>query len=128
MRPPVSLLGVGMTPVAEHWETSLRELALQAMRQAMAEAGGTRPQALCVANSLSPILSGQAHLGALLADFAGLQGIEAVTVEAASASGGMALRQACLALEAGAVETALVVGGGEETDRGGSGVGRAAGA
>src|SRR3972149_2826017 len=30
MRPPVFLLGVGMTPVAEHWETSLRELALQA--------------------------------------------------------------------------------------------------
>src|SRR3970040_394376 len=98
MRPPVYLLGVGMTPVAEHWETSLREFALQAMLHASAEAGGTRPQALFVANSLSPILSGQAHLGALLADFAGLQGIEAVTVEAAGASGGMGLGPPCRAL------------------------------
>jgi acetyl-CoA C-acetyltransferase len=109
-----------MTPVAEHWETSLRELALQAMRQAMADAGGAQPQALFVANTLAPILSGQAHLGALLADFAGLQGIEAVTVEAAGASGGMALRQACFALQAGAVSTAMVVGVEKVTDRVGS--------
>ncbi|HKY84873.1 MAG TPA: thiolase domain-containing protein [Anaerolineales bacterium] len=122
MPPPVYLLGIGMTPVAEHWEISLRELALQAMRQAMADAGGIRPQALYVANTLSPIISGQTHLGALLADFAGFQGIEAVTVEAAGASGGMALRQACLAIEAGAVETAMVVGVEKVTDRVGSGL------
>ena len=128
MRPPVYLLGVGMTPVAEHWETSLRELALQAMRQAMTDGGGTRPQALFVANTLSPILSGQAHLGALLADFAGLEGIEAVTVEAAGASGGMALRHACLALESGAIETAMVVGVEKVTDRVGSGLDAALGA
>src|SRR3972149_2455734 len=128
MRPPVFLLGVGMTPVAEHWETSLRELALQAMRQATADAGGIQPQALFVANSLAPILSGQAHLGALLADFAGLQGIEALTVEASGASGGVALRQACLALEAGAVSTAMVVGVEKVTDRVGTGVDAALGA
>ncbi len=122
MREPVFVLGVGMTPVAEHWEISLRELALQAIRAALADAGAVQPQALFVANALAPIVSGQAHLGALLADFAGLHGIEAATVEAAGASGGVALRQACLALEAGAVETAMVVGVEKVTDRVGSGV------
>lgn len=122
MTESVYLLGVGMTPVAEHWETSLRELALQAMTRAMEDAGGIRPQALFVANALSPILSGQAHLGALLADFAGFSGIEAVTVEAAGASGGLALRQACLGLQAGAFESALVVGVEKVTDRVGTGL------
>lgn len=122
MREPVFILGVGMTPVAEHWGISLRELALQAMRAAMADAGGVQPQVLYVANALAPILSGQTQLGALLADFAGLHGIEASTVEAAGASGGLAIRQACLALEAGAVETAMVVGVEKVTDRVGTGL------
>ena len=122
MHQSVFVLGVGMTPVAEHWSTSLRELALEAMRAAIADAGGVQPQALYVANALAPILSGQSHLGALLADFAGLDGIEASTVEAAGASGGLAVRQACLALEAGAFETAMVVGVEKVTDRVGSGL------
>jgi acetyl-CoA C-acetyltransferase len=122
MREPVFVLGVGMTPVAEHWGTSLRELALQAMRAAMADAAGVQPQALYVANALAAILSGQTHLGALMADFAGLNGIEACTVEAAGASGGVAIRQACLALAAGAVETAMVVGVEKITDRVGTGL------
>lgn len=122
MHEPITVLGVGMTPVAEHWEISLRELALLAMRQAIEDAGEVRPQALYVANTLAPILSGQTHLGALLADFAGLHGIEAMTIEAAGASGGLALRQAVLALQAGAVETAMVVGVEKVTDRVGTGL------
>jgi acetyl-CoA C-acetyltransferase len=122
MREPVFILGVGMTPVAEHWGFSLRELALQAMRAATADAGGVQPQALYVANSLAPILSGQTHLGALLADFAGFNGVEASAIEAAGASGGMAIRQACAALASGAVETAMVVGVEKVTDRVGTGL------
>jgi acetyl-CoA C-acetyltransferase len=122
MSEPVYILGVGQTPVAEHWEISLRELALQAMRAALTDAGQVHPRALYVANTLSPILSGQAHLGALLADFAGLHGIEALTVEAAGASGGVAFRQACLAIQSGAIESALVVGVEKVTDRVGTGL------
>ena len=77
---PVVIVGVGLTPVGEHWQTSLRTLALQALEGARREAPDLRPGALYVANMLAPTLSGQAHLGALLADFAGLSGIEAVTV------------------------------------------------
>jgi acetyl-CoA C-acetyltransferase len=106
----IFIIGVGMTPASEHWTKSLRELALEAMIQAREEAGEIVPDALYVANMLSPTLSRQSHLGALLADFAGLRGIDAVTLEAAGASGGMALRHAVMAIASGLVDSALVVG------------------
>ncbi len=106
----IYIIGVGMTPAGEHWEKSLRELALDAMIPARQEAGGIAPEALYVANMLAPVLSRQSHLGALLADFAGMRGIEAVTLEAAGASGGMALRHAVMAIASGLVRSALVVG------------------
>ncbi len=112
----VLIVGVGATPVREHWDRSLRDLAWEAMHQALKEAAGLQPQALFVANMLAPLTAHQAHLGALLADYAGLEGIEAVTVEAAGASGGMALRQGYLAVASGAVDVALVVGVEKFTD------------
>jgi acetyl-CoA C-acetyltransferase len=115
--PTMLVAGIGMAPVGEHWDRSLRDLALEAIQAAREDAGGLRPEALYVANMLAPALSGQTHLGALLADYAGLRGIEATAVEAAGASGGIALRQAILALAAGAVGSVLVVGVEKVTDR-----------
>jgi acetyl-CoA C-acetyltransferase len=106
----ILILGIGQTQVGEHYEISLRELALDAISKARAEAGGILPEAVYVANMLAPLLSGQAQLGAYIVDFAGLRGVEAAVVEAGSASGGAALRQAYLAVASGAVETAMVVG------------------
>jgi acetyl-CoA C-acetyltransferase len=71
---------------------------------------------------LAPTISGQAHLGTLVADFAGLTGIEAVTVEGAGASGGLALRQAYMMVAAGAADAVLVSGVEKITDKTGSGV------
>jgi len=75
-----------------------------------------------VGNMLAPNLSKQAHLGALLTDYAGLTGIEAVTIEAAGASGGAALRQGYLAVKSGLVDAALIVGVEKFTDVVGAGV------
>jgi acetyl-CoA C-acetyltransferase len=113
----VFIAGVGMTPVGEHWEKQLRELALDAISAARADAAGIKPQALYVANMFGPSLSGQSQLGALIADFAGLRGIEAITLEAAGASGGMALRQAYLALITGQLDVAVVLGVEKVTER-----------
>jgi len=113
----VYVAGVGLTPVGEHWNVSLRELALEAIQAARSDAGGLRPQALFAANMLAPALSGQTHLGVLLADFAGLRGIEASSFEAAGASGGVALRQAYLAVRSGLIDVALVIGVEKVTDR-----------
>jgi acetyl-CoA C-acetyltransferase len=118
----VMIAGIGQTPVEEHWELSLRELGLMAIEAALKDSGGLRPQALFVANMLAPSISNQAHLGVLIADFAGLLGIEASTIEAAGASGGVALRQAYLAVAAGAVDVAMVAGVEKMTDQTGSGV------
>jgi acetyl-CoA C-acetyltransferase len=118
----VYVAGAGLTPVGEHWNVSLRELALEAIQAARADAGGLRPQALFAANMLAPALSGQTHLGVLLADFAGLRGIEATSFEAAGASGGVALRQAYLAVRSGLIDVALVIGVEKVTDRVGAAV------
>jgi acetyl-CoA C-acetyltransferase len=118
----VVIAGIGQTPVGEHWDTSLRELSLHAIEAAIQDSGGFQPQALFVSNLLAPTISGQAHLGALIADFAGLTAIEAVTVEGAGASGGLALRQAYMMVAAGAADAALVCGVEKLTDKTGSGV------
>ena len=112
----VVIAGIGQTEVGEHWDIGLRELALAATQDAIKDAGGLKPQALFVGNMLAPNLSNQAHLGVLLADYAGLLGIEAVTIEAAGASGGAALRQGYLAVASGMVDVALVVGVEKFTD------------
>ena len=116
----ISIIGIGQTDVREHWDTSIRHLAWYAIEAAMDDAHSTQIDAIYVGNMLAGQLSNQNHLGALIADFAGLRGHEALTVEAADASGGAALRQAVLAVQSGLVETALVVGVEKMTDESGS--------
>ncbi|MBX7251985.1 MAG: thiolase domain-containing protein [Candidatus Promineofilum sp.] len=115
-----AIIGIGQTDVREHWETSIRHLAWYAIEAALDDAHIHDIDAIYVGNMLAGQLSNQNHLGALVADFAGLRGVEAMTVEAADASGGAALRQAILAVESGLVETALVVGVEKVTDETGS--------
>jgi len=122
----IVIAGIGMTPVGEHWDTSLRELALEAIEKALHEAGGLRPQAVYVANIHAPVLSRQANVGPLVADFAGLRGIEAATIEAGGASGLLALRAAYLAVASGEADVALAVGVEKATDRVGASVESAA--
>jgi len=118
----VVIAGIGQTEVGEHWDIGLRDLAFTAIKDAVQDAGGLKPQSLFVGNMLAPNLSNQAHLGVLLADYAGLLGIEAITIEAAGASGGAALRQGYLAVKSGLVDVALVVGVEKFTDKIGSDV------
>jgi len=113
----VVIAGIGQTEVGEHWSISLRDLAFDAIQAAVKDSGGLRPQSLFVGNMLAPNLSNQAHLGVLLTDYAGLLGIEAVTIEAAGASGGAALRHGYLAVASGMVDVALVVGVEKFTDK-----------
>lgn len=118
VRDQVVIAGVGQTTVEEHWHISLRELALMAIQDAQEDSKGLQPQFVSVGNMLAPQLSGQAHLGTLIADFAGLTGIEAVAVEAAGASGGAALRAGYLAVASGQADVALVVGVEKLTEKG----------
>jgi acetyl-CoA C-acetyltransferase len=116
----VSIIGIGQTPVGEHWDHSLRHLAYEALAAAMTDANIERADALYVGNMLSGEISGQAHLGALIADFAGLRGIEAVKVEAACASAAAALRQAYIGVASGVQDIVIALGVEKMTDDVGS--------
>jgi len=112
----VVIAGIGQTPVGEYWDDSLRSLGVRAMLAAIQDCGGLKPQALYAGNMLAANLSRQAQVGTLLADFGGLKGIEAETLEAAGASGAAALRQGAMAVASGLVDVALVVGVEKYTD------------
>ena len=112
----IVIAGIGQTVVGEQWDISLRSLAARAILAARKDCGGLIPQALYVGNALAPVLSHQANLGTLLADNAGLAGIEAVTVEAGDASGATAFRMGYLAIASGLLDTVLVLGAEKYTD------------
>jgi len=112
----VAIIGAGQTEVGEHWGVSLRHLALGAVQAAMADAGVMNADALYVGNMLSGELEGQEHLGALVADFAGLRGIEAFKIEAACGSGAAALRMGYIAVAGGLADIVIVVGVEKMTD------------
>jgi acetyl-CoA C-acetyltransferase len=112
----VVIAGIGQTDVGEHYSISLRELGLMALKSAIQDAGGLRPDILLVGNMVAPAASHQAHLGALISDYGGLDGIEASTIEAGGASGGAALRMGYLSIKSGEAKVALVLGIEKVTD------------
>ena len=106
----VVIVGIGQVPVGEHWNSGLRSLASKAIRAAIRDAGGLKPDAMYIGNLLSPSTARQSNLGALLSGNSGLEGIEAFTVEAADASGAAAFRLAYLAVASGFVDVAMATG------------------
>jgi acetyl-CoA C-acetyltransferase len=115
----VVIIGIGQTPVGEHWTRSLRHLAHDAVMPAMRDAGVDTVDALYVGNMLSGQLVGQEHLGALIADFVGLRGIEAMKVEAACGSGAAAFRVALMSVASGMHDVVLACGVEKMTDTAG---------
>ena len=112
----VSIVGIGQIPVREHWARSLQVMGADAVRLALQDAGVERPGALYVGNMLSGQISGQENLGALVADHAGLRGIEALKVEAACASGAAALRVGYITVASGLHDAVVVCGVEKMTD------------
>lgn len=112
----VSIIGVGQTPVREHWDASLRELAVRAVLDAMRDAHVEDVDAIYVGNMLSGELTRQEHLGALIADQLGLSGAAAMKVEAACGAGGTAVHAGFLAVASGQYRRVAVVGVEKMTD------------
>jgi acetyl-CoA C-acetyltransferase len=106
----VAILGIGQTPISENWDQSLREIAGDAAFAALQDAGMEKVDALYVGNMLSPLISGQNQLGTFISDWIGFWHQEAVKVEAACGSGAAAFRSALMAVAAGEIESALIVG------------------
>ncbi len=107
---PVSIVGIGQVEVVKASPKRLRELGAMATRLAMADAGVEQVDALFAGNMLSDELQGQKHVAALIADQAGLAGVEALEVKAATATGAAALRMAYFAVASGEADLAIAVG------------------
>ena len=113
---PVAIIGIGQTIISEQWEKSIREVAGEAIRLTLKDAGRLSADGIFVGNMLSGIINSQNNLAPLVADWAGLK-VPAVKVEAACGSGGAALRSGLMAVASGELESALVVGVEKMTDR-----------
>lgn len=112
----VAVLGIGQTPVGEHWDKSLLELAGDAALAALQDGGLEQADALFVGNMLSGTLEKQEHLGTRIADWIGMHGGEAFKIEAACGSGAAAFRMALMAVASGEINSALAVGVEKMTD------------
>jgi acetyl-CoA C-acetyltransferase len=111
----VAIIGAGMTKFGEHWESSIRELIAEAGMNALIDAGmdGKDIDGIFGGTMASGRLTGQEHIAALIADYMGLNPIPSTRVEAACASGGLALRLGFIAVASG-IHDHVVVGGVEK--------------
>jgi acetyl-CoA C-acetyltransferase len=113
----VAIVGAAMTKFGELWDRSLRDIGLESGMLALMDAKmeTERVQALFLGNMSAGRFIQQEHIGALIADHAGLadRNVPATRVEAGGASGGLALRQGYLAVASGAHDY-VVVGGAEK--------------
>ncbi|MBI1973621.1 thiolase domain-containing protein [Candidatus Micrarchaeota archaeon] len=110
----VGIIGCGLTRFGEHWGEGFRELAGEAGLAAIGDAGltGKEIEAIYGGNMSAGRMVGQEHIGALIADQAGLNPIPATRVEAACASGGLAVREAYISVASGLYD--CVIAGGIE--------------
>jgi acetyl-CoA C-acetyltransferase len=116
----VSIIGAGCTKFGERWDVSLRDMIAEAGVMAIDDSSiiGEQIDAMYVGNMSGGRFVEQEHIGALIADCAGLSPlhIPSTRVEAACASGGLALRQAVLAVASGYHDIVIAAGVEKMTD------------
>ncbi len=106
----LAIIGIGQTPVGEHWDQSIREIAGEAVFAAMNDARRETVDGIFIGNMLSGTLVRQEQLGSLISDWVGLKSVEAFKVEAACGSGAAALRLAIMAVGSGEMGCAIAMG------------------
>lgn len=116
----VAILGIGQTPIREHWGLSIRDLAVMAGQAALEDAGLDKVDAIYVGNMTGGSLNRQRQLGTLVADHLGQWGAEAVKMEAACGSAGSAFRQGIAAVSSGDYDAVLAIGVEKLTEAGGT--------
>lgn len=105
-----AIIGVGCSRIGELWSKSIKDLLTESALKAMDEARVNKVDSVYVANAASNLLQGQGNLGAFTLDALGLSDIPAVRIEAACASGGLAVYNAVKDVRSGAANTVLVLG------------------
>ena len=108
----VGVLGIGKTPHKIQHEKSLRDLAVESGRAAMADAGvdPSDIQALYVGNVGSVGFNYENSTGLMVAHHLGVVPAGSVRVEAACGTGAWALHLGCVAILSGLYDTVMVLG------------------
>lgn len=112
----VAIIGTGMTKFGELWNKSIKDIFVKAALSAVKNAGVDHIDSMYVGSMSSGLFVGQEHLGAILADYLGVNPIPATRVESACASGGVSFRQAYFEVASGASEIVLAGGVEKMTD------------
>ncbi len=116
----VAIIGVGTTKFGELWDRSFRSIGIEAGMKAIEDANlsGSEIDGLFIGNMSAGRFINQQHIDALIADYSGMatNNIPATRVEAGGASGGVAFRQAVMAVASGIHDTVLVGGAEKMTD------------
>lgn len=116
----VAIVGVGLTRFGERWESSFRSLIAEAGLNALSDCkvSGEEIDELYLGSMSSGQFVNQELVAPMVLDAAGLSDthIPTTRVEGAGASGGMALRQAYLAVAAGHADVAIAGGVEKMTD------------
>ncbi len=116
----VAIIGIGCTAFGEFWDRSFRDIIVEAGIAAIEDAGvqGEEIDELFVGNMSAGRFVEQEHISSLIADYAGLASLHvpSTRVEAACASGGLALRMGALAIASGHADIVVVAGVEKMTD------------
>lgn len=114
----VAIIGVGLTKFGELWDVSFRQMMIEAGARALEDAkiDGKQIDAMYVGNMSAGQFIRQEHISSLIADHAGLVPIPSTRVEGACASGGLALRQAVIAVASGIHDFVVAAGIEKMTD------------
>ena len=114
----VAIIGVAQTKFGELWNNSFRQLISDAGLGAIEDSGvgGKDLEAMFVGNMSGGLFVQQEHIASLIADSMGLLPIPCTRVEAACASGGLALRQGIMAVASGYHDVVVAAGVEKMTD------------
>ncbi|MBN2368402.1 thiolase domain-containing protein [Candidatus Woesearchaeota archaeon] len=116
----VAVIGLGMTKFGQLFDRDLVSLAVEAGAKAVRDAGVRQKdvEALYGGTMSGGLFINQEHLSSVLADKMGFRNIPSTRVEAACASGGLALRQGYIDVASGMHDIAVVGGVEKMTDIG----------
>ena len=108
----VAVIGIGMTKFGNLGRVSSRELLVSASLEAMSDAGVSQKDidAVYLGILSSDIFEHQMHLAPGIPDYLGLSNVPSTRVEAACASGGLAMMQSIMTVSGGFYDVVIAAG------------------
>jgi acetyl-CoA C-acetyltransferase len=106
----VALVGAGMVPFGERFDSGMKELLPEALANALGSVDKGMPKGDLQAAWFGQLMTSDGHPAGVLADSCGLLDIPITRIENQCATGNDAVRNATLAIASGAIDVALVIG------------------